>query len=137
MFSTHRFLGMSALFTFGLMLGLAEAHASMVPREWYFGRWSCLIDGRPSTMVWRVVDNPQQSCDGNSCTQSSGVRIVGQFRERTGPWVPLIRVRSSSVGLAMRYNNVDPWVLNRAGPGTAVGHTTWRGGRYPLECRQT
>ena len=113
-----------------------EANASQVVGQWYFGRWSCLIDGRPSTMLWQVANDSQQTCSGGVCSQTSGVKIVGWFKERTGPWVRLYRHRSSDVGLAMLYNNVDPWVLNRRGPSQAVGHTTWQGGRYPLVCNK-
>jgi hypothetical protein len=34
----------------------------------------------------------------------------------------------------MRYDNVDPWVLNVSSAGRARGHTTWQGRRFPLEC---
>jgi hypothetical protein len=114
----------------------ADAQASQTTTQWYFGRWSCSIDGRPATMVWEVRDDPQTSCNGNTCSTSSGVKVVGFFKERTGPWVRLYRVRSSDVGLAMLYNNVDAWVLNRRGARAAAGHTTWQGGRYPLSCNK-
>jgi hypothetical protein len=115
-------------------MGSAQGEASQVITQWYFGRWSCTIDGRPATMVWKVVDDPQQTCSDGVCTQTSGVKVVGWFKERTGPWVPLALAGASDRGLRMRYNHVDPWVLNRQSPSTASGHTTWQGHRYPLEC---
>jgi hypothetical protein len=115
----------------------APAEASQIATQWYFGQWSCMIDGRPATMVWKVVNASEQTCNGGACTQTSGVRVVGWFKERTGPWVRLYRAGSSDVGLRILYNNVDPWVLNRKQPGYAVGHTTWQGQRYPLECRKS
>lgn len=126
------------LFATALMsiLAAAEAQASQAVTQWYFGRWSCSIDGRPSTMVWEVRNDTQTSCNGGTCSTSAGVKVVGFFKERTGPWVRLHRVRSSDVGLAMRYNNVDPWILNRRGARSAVGHTTWQGGRFPLSCNK-
>jgi hypothetical protein len=114
----------------------AEANASQVVTPWYYGRWSCLIDGRPSTMLWRTENDSRQTCRGGVCSQTSGVKIAGYFKERTGPWVKLQRVRASDVGLAMLYNNTDPWVLNRNGAGAARGHTTWQGSRYPLVCNK-
>jgi hypothetical protein len=118
------------------LLGAASAQAGLVAEKWYFGTWNCLIDGRPSTMVWKVVDAPQQTCNGSVCTQNSDVAIRGWFREKRGPWVRLFLADSTDRGIAMMYNNVDPWVLNRREPGHAVGHTTWHGNRYPLECRK-
>jgi len=118
------------------LLGTTSAEAGLVAEKWYFGSWNCLIDGRPSTMVWKAVDDTQQTCSGSVCTQTSGVAIRGWFRERGGPWVRLYLADSTDRGIAMMYNNVDPWVLNRREPGHAVGHTTWHGNRYPLECRK-
>jgi hypothetical protein len=125
-----------SLAAFALLAGASAAQGSTGSGEWFHGRWACTIDGRPSTMVWRIVDDPRTTCSGRICTSTSGVRTAGFFKERTGPWVPLRRVGSSATGLRIVHNEADPWVLNRRGPNLAQGHTTWRGGRYPLSCRR-
>jgi hypothetical protein len=114
----------------------AEANASLVVRQWYHGRWSCLIDGRPSHMDWKQVNATRQTCSGGVCTQVPEVRQVGWFWDRSGPWVRLYYAGSSDRGLSMLHANRDPWVLNRTSASQAIGHTTWQGRRYPLSCNK-
>jgi Family of unknown function (DUF6006) len=116
----------------------SDASASFVQTKWYFGNWNnCLIDGRPAKMQWKVVDDPQTSCDGNVCSSSSGVKVVGRFSDNGGAWVPLKVQSSSGNDLKIRYQGAEPdnWFL-RYSPTkkSASGWTTWRGNRYPLSC---
>src|SRR3954452_22794890 len=111
-----------------------QTMAGMVATEWYFGSWRCSIDGRPSEMQWRVVNNPQMSCHGDVCSQSSGVKIVGSFSDRGSRWVPLERLSSSSDRLYMRHADGNRWMLQLVSQNRAEGYTTWEGRRYPLLC---
>jgi Family of unknown function (DUF6006) len=127
------------LFTLTCILpGAGGASASQAATQWYFGNWNnCLIDGRPAKMQWKVVDDPQTSCDGNICSSSSGVKVVGRFSDNGSDWVPLsVRYnQKNEVGIRYLGKEKDNWVL-RYNPQTkdAKGYTTWRGKKYPLSC---
>jgi len=113
------------------------AGASQVASKWYFGIWDCRIDGRPARMQWRVVDDPQTRCDGNVCSSTSGVKVVGRFSDHGSAWVPLgIRSdRGNTLGIRYLGAEQDNWSL-RYNPSTRVaqGATTWHGQNYPLVC---
>jgi hypothetical protein len=115
----------------------SDANASQVPSQWYFGQWDCTIDGRAAKMQWLVVDDPQTSCDGNVCSSSSGVKVVGRFSDSGSAWVPLGKryLRGNEFGIRYLGGEQDNWML-RYQPTTkiATGWTTWRGNRYPLQC---
>jgi hypothetical protein len=112
--------------------------ASMVARDWYFGNWDCNIDGRAARMQWRVVDDPQTTCNGDVCSTTSGVKVVGRFSDRGSAWVPLTKRWSNRSEIGIRYLGAeqDNWYLRfDRNTRTATGWTTWRGNRYPLQCR--
>lgn len=72
-----------------LILVSSHTQASQVASEWFFGLWDCNIDGRPAQMQWKVVDDPQTTCDGDVCSTTSGVRLIGRFSDNGNRWVPL------------------------------------------------
>jgi Family of unknown function (DUF6006) len=123
-----------------LLPGATGAHASQVARQWFFGNWNnCNIDGRPARMQWKVVDDPQTRCEGNVCSSSSGVKVVGRFSDNGGNWVPLsVRfTRGNDLGIRYLGNEPDNWSLRYyPSSGIAKGSTTWRGKNYPLSCRR-
>ncbi len=116
------------------------ASASQVATQWYFGNWNnCNIDGRPARMQWKVVDDSQTTCQGNICSQTSGVKVVGRFSDNGSAWVPLGINSSRGNVLGIRYLGAEPdnWTLRYyPSSGIARGTTTWRGNRYPLSCRR-
>ncbi|GFE72263.1 hypothetical protein CFPU101_48730 [Chroococcus sp. FPU101] len=59
-------------------------------------------------MVWEVKNDSQQTCDGEVCSQTSGVKVVGWFREQqqNSPWVRLYSRGSTNTGLRMLYTGV-------------------------------
>jgi Family of unknown function (DUF6006) len=121
-----------------ILPGAGSVSASTTPTKWYFGDWNnCNIDGRPARMQWKVVDDSQTSCQGNVCSQTSGVKVVGRFSDNGGAWVPLKVNYSQGNDVGIRYQGGEPdnWFL-RYSPQrkTASGYTTWRGNRYPLSC---
>ena len=135
-----RVLGL-AVFLLSFFIAIGHANSSQVVREWYFGTWDCNIDGRPAQMQWYVVDDPQTTCNGDICSSTSGVRVVGRFSDNGGPWVPLAKrssnSRTSELGIRYLGNEQDNWYLkynNRTR--VADGWTTWRGNRYPLQCQK-
>ncbi len=119
-----------------LAFGVAPAHASMMVGEWFHGSWNCRIDGRPSKMTWRVVDDPQTSCRGDECTTTSGVTLRGRFSDNGSQYVPLRKTSSTAASLNFRHADGNPWRLNRRSANLADGYTTWQGQRYPLSCRK-
>jgi hypothetical protein len=129
-----------AVIPIGLVVASSHAKAGLAVREWFFGTWDCTIDGRPAQMQWYVVDDPQTTCNGGVCSSTSGVRVVGRFSDNGSAWVPLGKRFSSSQrnDLGIRYlgGEQDNWYL-KYNPSTRVadGWTTWRGNRYPLQCR--
>lgn len=123
-----------------LLLGSSHTKASQIAGEWFFGLWDCNIDGRPAQMEWKVVNDPQTTCDGNVCSTTSGVRLVGRFSDNGSAWVSLGKRFSSRQrqDLGIRYLGAEPdnWYLRyNSRTRTADGWTTWRGNRYPLQCR--
>jgi hypothetical protein len=123
-----------------LGLGMGNSHASQVLSQWYFGKWDCSIDGRPSKMQWRVVDDSQTSCNGDICSTSSGVKVVGRFSDNGTAWVPLTKRYLNGNNFGIRYlgKEQDNWFLKyQSSNKTATGYTTWRGNRYPLQCQWT
>lgn len=131
----------AGIFALGIFGALSHAGASQVVREWYFGNWDCFIDRRPAKMQWYVVDDPQTTCNGDVCSSTSGVRVVGRFSDNGAPWVKLAKRYSNSQRseLGIRYlgNEQDNWLLKyNSGTQVADGWTTWRGNRYPLRCRR-
>jgi len=121
-----------------LLSTLATSHASQVAGAWYFGTWSCVIDGRAARMVWQVVDDPQTSCSGNICSTSSGVAVRGWFKDGGGPWVKLMNRSASGPDLRFTYTGDNTRWFLRYDPstGVATGNTIWRGNTYPLQCSQ-
>ena len=118
----------------------SPASASQIATQWYHGWWDCSIDGRPATMVWEVRDASTQVCHDGVCSQTSGVKTVGFFRENTTQaWTQLERTNNTadSANLFIRYLGAEPanWLL-QINPSTisARGYTTWHGARYPLSC---
>lgn len=114
------------------------ASTSSLP-SWISGNTNCRIDGRPAKMNWKVVDDPQTTCEGNICTSTSGVKTVGSFSDNGGPWTPLAMQGLSNAGKTMniRYLGAeqDNWQLTYdANTEMANGWTTWRGKHYPLAC---
>ena len=130
------FMGLSEL---PLALGcFGSAQASQVPLQWYFGKWNCSIDGRQAKMQWLVVDDPQTTCSGGVCSSSSGVKVVGRFSDNGSAWVPLSKryLRGNDFGIRYLGAEQDNWMLRyQPRSKVAAGWTTWRGNRYPLECR--
>ncbi|MBD2343873.1 DUF6006 family protein [Anabaena subtropica] len=124
-----------------LILVSNNAEASQIASEWFFGSWNCNIDGRPAQMEWKVVDDPKTTCSGGVCSRTSGVRLVGRFSDNGSAWVPLGRRFSSrqKQDLGIRYlgTEQDNWYLRyNSSTRIANGWTTWRGNRYPLQCRK-
>jgi Family of unknown function (DUF6006) len=126
-----------ALLPLTFSYGGSEAIASQAVSQWYFGKWNCTIDGRPAKMQWLVVDDSQTSCSGKVCSSSSGVKVVGEFSDNGGAWVPLAKryVQGNEFGIRYLGREQDNWLL-RYNPKSKVasGWTTWRGNRYPLQC---
>ncbi|MBD2448659.1 hypothetical protein H6G76_16170 [Nostoc sp. FACHB-152] len=136
---TKWFLGW-AIVPASLVLVSSHAKASQIASEWFFGLWDCNIDGRPAQMQWKVVNDPQTSCNGDICSTTSGVRLVGRFSDHGSAWVPLAKSFSNSrrQDLGIRYLGAeqDNWYLRyNSRTKIANGWTTWRGNRYPLQCR--
>lgn len=124
----------------GLVLASPQAKAGLVVSEWFFGRWDCNIDGRPAQMQWKVVDDSQTTCSGDTCSTTSGVRIAGWFSDNGSAWVPLKKrfANTQRQELGIRYlgKEQDNWYLKyNSRTKVADGWTTWRGQRYPLQCR--
>jgi hypothetical protein len=126
-----------ALLPLTLACSIGNAQASQVVSQWYFGKWDCSIDGRPAKMQWLVVDDPQTSCSEDTCSSSSGVKVVGRFSDNGGAWVPLDKryLRRNEFGIRYLGREQDNWLL-RYNPSTKIanGWSTWRGNKYPLQC---
>lgn len=126
-----------AIASLAVMALPTRAQASMLVSEWFFGRWDCRIDGRPAQMQWLVVNDPQTRCDGDICSTTSGVKLVGRFSDNGSAWVPLAKQWSNRTDLGIRYLGREPdnWFLRYSDrTRVATGWTTWRGSRYPLSC---
>lgn len=114
----------------------SPAGASQVAGQWWFGEWRCTIDGRPARMSWRVVDDPQTQCQGNVCSTSSGVKVVGRFSDNGSRWVPLTSPQNSGAMLRFRHADGNRWQLTRSNANLAVGNTVWQGRQFPLSCQR-
>ena len=126
-----------ALFSLSTAILPHPATASTIATQWFFGNWDCLIDGRPAQMQWSVVNNPQTQCNGDVCSTTSGVKLVGRFSDSRSPWVNLSKQWSNRSELGIRYlgREQDNWYLRQdSRTKIATGWTTWRGNRYPLQC---
>lgn len=124
----------SVVLAFGLC---SAAHASMVG-GWWGGSWKCNIDGRPARMNWAAVDDSESSCDGDTCTSTSGAKWSGKFSDNGSRWVPLRDAREGSKGgVFFRHADGNQWYLAKPVGGKAQGYTTWQGKRYPLACTRT
>ncbi|SMB83039.1 DUF6006 family protein [Deinococcus hopiensis] len=126
------------LMTLAVFSLTSASYASQVAGAWYFGRWSCVIDGRAAQMVWEVVDDSRTSCNGDTCSTSSGAAIRGWFKDGNGPWVKL--TDRSAVGPDLRFTYTGDntrWFLRyNRDTRVANGNTVWRGNAYPLNCVQ-
>lgn len=128
-----------AVLPLSLLVSAERSQASLVTSEWFHGNWNCTIDGRPARMQWYLVDDPQTRCNGNVCSTTSGVRLVGRFSDNGSAWVPLARRWSRGSELGIRYlgREQDNWFLSyNSRSRIASGWTTWRGTRYPLSCQK-
>lgn len=116
-------------------LWLSPAAAGQVAGRWYDGMWNCNIDGRPARMRWRIVDDTQTHCDGDTCTTSHGATRKGSFSDNGSAWVPLTNPRNGDRG-GLYFNHADGnrWYLARPVGNRSDGWTTWNGQRYPLAC---
>lgn len=115
-----------------IVLGLA--YAGQVS-GWWGGSWTCDIDGRPARMNWSVVDNSQTTCQGDTCTSTSGVRWKGNFSDNGSRWVPLSNARQGNTGgLFFRHADGNQWYLPKPQGNRTTGWTTWNGQRYRLSC---
>lgn len=115
-----------------IVIGLA--YAGMVS-GWWGGSWTCNIDGRPARMNWSVVDNSQTTCQGDTCTSTSGVRWKGSFSDNGARWVPLSKARlGNQGGLFFRHADGNQWYLPRPQGNRTTGWTTWNSQRYRLSC---
>ncbi|MDF2997661.1 MAG: hypothetical protein K0R27_3298 [Xanthobacteraceae bacterium] len=122
------------------LIGLALTAASISPAGagsvtgWWGGTWSCNIDGRPAKMKWVPVDDSQTSCNGVTCTTSSGARWKGSFSDNGSRWVPLTNPRTGDRGVYFNHADGNRWYLPRPSGRQSVGWTTWNGQRYRLAC---
>lgn len=121
-----------------LLLGSAAipGRAGQAVTQWYFGSWTCSIDGRAARMVWKVVDDPQTECHGGVCTTTSGVAVVGRFSDSGSAWVPLKAISNRGNDFRFRYTGDNTtWRLVRdPQTGKAKGNTIWQGRSFPLSC---
>jgi hypothetical protein len=122
----------------GMLLALAagEAQASLAYNNGIIGRWSCNIDGRAATMVWEVRDDSRTTCSGGVCARTSGVKIVGFFWDRNGPWARLTDLNQYPNRVTFRHADGNLWGLTLSGR-NASGYTTWNGRHYRLTCVRT
>jgi hypothetical protein len=64
-------------------------------------------------MDWLVLDDPQTKCDGDVCSTTSGVKVVGRFSDNGSAWVSLAKRSANSTSLSIRYlgQEQDNWFL--------------------------
>jgi hypothetical protein len=133
----HRFY-LIALHT---LAGMALCAAAAAPAGagqvsgWWGGNWTCTIDGRPARMKWFPVDDSDSSCDGDTCSTTSGVRWQGRFSDNGSAWVDLSNPTTGTRG-GLYFNHADGnrWYLPKPSANRSTGWTTWNGRRYPLSC---
>jgi hypothetical protein len=112
----------------------APVYASQVP-GWWGGDWNCNIDGRSARMKWNAVDDSQTTCNGETCSTTSGARWKGSFSDNGSRWVPLTNPQEGSKGgLFFRHADGNKWYLSKPAGNRTTGWTTWNGQRYPLSC---
>jgi hypothetical protein len=128
-------LAAAALIVAGLG-GSGPAAASQVPGAWFMGDWRCILDGRPTQMVWRVVSVDHGSSDGEVGTSVAGAERRGRFLDR-GVWSDLTFGRATSTTLNFRHSDGNGWFLRRLSATAARGNSTWNGRPYPLSCTKT
>ena len=119
-----------------LLIGVVvagPANASQIASQFYHGTWNCMLDGRPTTIVWRVVDDTRTTCNGDTCSVTHGVKTVGSFLDR-GTWVSLTMLGASSQSITFRHPDGNNWYLYNAGTRRMNGHSVWQGNQYPLSC---
>lgn len=118
-----------------LCLAVSAPTLASTVSGWWGGTWRCSIDGRPAQMKWTVVDDSQQTCSGDTCTTTSGVRWKGSFSDNGSRWVPLTEPRQGQQGgLFFRHADGNQWYLSKPVSNRSSGWTTWNGRRYPLSC---
>ncbi|MFM7887955.1 MAG: DUF6006 family protein [Pseudanabaena sp.] len=111
------------------------ASASMVVGKWWNGEWRCNIDGRSARMRWYVADDSQTTCNGETCSNTSGVRWAGKFSDNGSPWVSLTDPKEGNRGgLYFRHADGNQWYLPKPTGNRTKGWTTWNGQRYSLSC---
>lgn len=118
-------------------LGAAHLLGGQLPRQWFFGTWDCRLDGRPARMEWLTVDDPQTVCSNGTCTTTSGVKLVGRFRENSQPWVELRLGRVTDSTLQFRHlgaQHSDGYLSQDPRDKTANGWSTWNGTKYAFAC---
>lgn len=102
---------------------------------WWGGNWNCNIDGRSAHMRWNAVDDSQITCNGDTCSTSSGVRWQGSFSDNGSRWVPLTNPRKGDKGgLYFQHADGNKWYLPKPTGNRTTGWTTWNSKRYPLSC---
>lgn len=115
----------------------APVSAGQIVGKWWDGSWRCTIDGRPARMVWKIVDDPQSTSDGDIGTTTSGVKRIGRFSDNGSRWVSLSDAREgNNGGLFFRHADGNQWYLPKPQGERTSGWTTWQGNRYPLVCRR-
>lgn len=88
-----------------------------VAYPWFFGTWTGTLDGRPSTMRWRL----------------EGDAIAGDFSDgSTGRYVPLAHESHNGEQLFFRHPDGNHWFLARSSEGEARGYSIWQGRQFPL-----
>jgi Family of unknown function (DUF6006) len=106
---------------------------------WFLGNWDCNINGRPGRMQWKVVSTSDGSCNGNSCTTSSGVNLKGWISNNGQKWAPLGMDRSSEQEAFFHYKGHEQEIsILRYDKSTRVvdGRILWNGNLYPLQCNK-
>jgi len=125
---TARWLCLAAL-----LAAATPATASTVAGGWYMGDWRCVLDGRQTRMVWRIVSVDHGSSDGETGTSIAGAERRGRFLDR-GAWSDLTFARATSTTLNFRHADGNGWFLRRLSATQARGNSTWNGRPYPLSC---
>jgi hypothetical protein len=118
-------------------LALSDSAIASTVSGWWGGTWTCSIDGRPARMKWVVVNDDQGTCNGDSCTSTSGARWKGSFSDNGSRWVPLTNPRlGNQGGVYFRHADGNQWYLPKPTNNRTSGWTTWNGRRYPLSCQR-
>ena len=93
-----------------LSMASGRLEASQAAPQWYNGHWKCTLDGRATKMRWGTeTDRKTSDCRYDKaskeriCTSSSGIKTVGAFWDRNGPWKKLALQRSDARSLTFRH----------------------------------